>query len=45
MEFAYFLPDSVQDQAKERLKRAVEEAELRKLHRGRNESLVIEFFV
>jgi len=39
MEFAYFLPDSVQDQAKERLKRAVEEAELRKLHRGRNESL------
>lgn len=30
MEFTYFLPDAVQDQAKERLHRAVREAELRR---------------
>lgn len=31
MEFTYFLPDAVQDQAKERLERAVKESEARKL--------------
>lgn len=30
MEFTYFLPDAVQEQAKERLQRAVREAEMRK---------------
>jgi len=33
-EFTYFLPDAVQEQAKERLSRAVRESELRKAHRG-----------
>ncbi|CAE7577781.1 SNL2, partial [Symbiodinium microadriaticum] len=30
MEFTYFLPDAVQEQAKERLSRAVKEAELKR---------------
>mmetsp|Transcript_29391 Transcript_29391/g.90951 ORF Transcript_29391/g.90951 Transcript_29391/m.90951 type:complete len:684 (-) Transcript_29391:996-3047(-) len=33
-EFTYFLPDAVQEQAKERLSRAVRESELRKAHHG-----------
>jgi paired amphipathic helix protein Sin3a len=30
MEFTYFLPDAVQEQAKERLQRAAAESEIRK---------------
>ena len=32
MEFTYFLPDAVQEQAKERLRRAEKESEMRKKH-------------
>lgn len=36
MEFTYFLPDAVQDQAKERLERAAKESEARRSAKGNN---------
>jgi histone deacetylase complex regulatory component SIN3 len=38
MEFTYFLPDAVQDQAKERLERAARESELRRSNNANNMS-------